>query len=87
MWKNPQKLVNVGNPIWNTFCYCNIFQISTDFELFKRFRVKHGSTELCSHRLIPTLITNPPELHFGQEVLRGDLQYLHYDLVDMHKLS
>jgi hypothetical protein len=40
---------------------------------------------LCSHRLIITLITNPPELRFGQ-VLHGDLQYLYYDLIDMHKL-
>jgi hypothetical protein len=30
---------------------------------------------------------NPPELNFGLEVLHGDLQCLHYYLVDMHKLS
>jgi hypothetical protein len=64
--------MEVGDPIWNTFYYCNIFQISTDFELFKRFRVKAELTELCSHSLIATPITNPPELHFGQ-VLHGDL--------------
>jgi hypothetical protein len=29
--------LEVGNLIWNTFHYCNFFQISTDFELFKRF--------------------------------------------------
>jgi hypothetical protein len=58
-----------------------------DFELLKRFRVKTGLTELCSHKLIATLIANPPELHFGQEVLHGYLQCLHYDLVNMHKLS
>jgi hypothetical protein len=79
--------VAVGNIIWNNFCYCNFIQISTDFELFKRFRVKSELTKLCSHRQIATPIVNPPELHFGQEMLHGDLQYLHYDLVDMHKLS
>jgi hypothetical protein len=46
-----------------------------------------GLIELCSHRLIATLIANPPELHFGQEVLYSDPQTLHYDLVDMHNLS
>jgi hypothetical protein len=42
---------------------------------------------LCSHRLIAKLIENPPELQFGQEVIHGNLQCLHYDLVDIHKLS
>jgi hypothetical protein len=42
---------------------------------------------MCSDRLIATPIACPPELHFGQEVLYGDLQCLHYGLVDMHKLS
>jgi hypothetical protein len=42
---------------------------------------------MCSHRLIATTIANPPELDFGQEVLHGDLQRLHYDLVDLHKLT
>jgi hypothetical protein len=58
-----------------------------NFELFKRFRVKAELTELCSHSLIATLIVNPPGIHFGQEVIHGELQYLHYDLVDMNKLS
>jgi hypothetical protein len=44
-------------------------------------------TELWSDMLIATLLANPPELHFGQEVLHGDLQYLHYDWFDMHNLS
>jgi hypothetical protein len=44
-----------------------------DFELFKRFRVKAELTELSSHRLIAAPIANPPELHFGQEVLHGYL--------------
>jgi hypothetical protein len=79
--------VEVGNPICNTFQYCNVFQISTNFELFKRFRVTAGLTEMCSHRLIATIIANRPELHFGQGVLHGDIKYLHYRLVDMHKLS
>jgi hypothetical protein len=35
--KNPGNIVEVGNLICNTFQYCNVFQISTDFELFKRF--------------------------------------------------
>jgi hypothetical protein len=35
--KNPRKYGVVGNPIWNTFHYCNFFQISTIFELIKRF--------------------------------------------------
>jgi hypothetical protein len=39
------------------------------------------------YSLITILIANTPELLFGQEVLHGDLQYLHYYLVDMHKLS
>jgi hypothetical protein len=87
MKKHLEKFVEVENPIWNTSHYCNFLQISTDSELFKRFHVKDGLTELCSHRLIATLIGNPPKLHFGQKVLHGDLQCLHYDLVDMHKLS
>jgi hypothetical protein len=29
----------------------------------------------------------PPELNFGQEMLHGDLQCLHYDLVGMNKLA
>jgi hypothetical protein len=37
--------------------------------------------------MIATLIANRPELHFGQGVLHGDLQCLHYDLVEVHKLS
>jgi hypothetical protein len=79
--------MEVGNPIWNTFCSCHFFHISTYFELFKRFRVKAGLTKLCSHRLIATLIANPPELHFGQEELHANLQCLHYNFIDMHKLS
>jgi hypothetical protein len=31
------KIVGVGNPIWNTFNYCNFFQNSMDFKIFKRF--------------------------------------------------
>jgi hypothetical protein len=42
---------------------------------------------LCSHSLIASPIANPLKLHFGQEVLHGDLQCLNYDLVDIHKLS
>jgi hypothetical protein len=58
-----------------------------DFELFERFQVKAGLTDLCSYRLIVTLIPNRPELHFGQGVLHGHLQSLNYHLVKMHKLT
>jgi hypothetical protein len=43
--------------------------------------------ELWSNRLIKILIANPSKLHFGQEVLYGDIQRLDYDLSDMHTLS
>jgi hypothetical protein len=76
----------VRNPICNTFHYCNFFHISADFEIFKRFRVQAGLTDLCSYRLIVTLFANGPELHFGQGVIHGDLQGLHYHLIDMNKL-
>jgi hypothetical protein len=56
--KNPEKIVDVGNPIWHIFHYCNIFQISTDFEIFKRFPVKAALTNLCSIRLIATNFPN-----------------------------
>jgi hypothetical protein len=78
--------VGVGNPIWNTF-YCKFFQISTDFEIFNRFQVKSSLTELWSIKLVATAITNPTELNFGLGVLHGALQTLHYNLIDMHKLT
>jgi hypothetical protein len=62
--KNPKKFVEVVNPVWNTFIYYNFFQISTDFELFKRFQVKIDLTEMCSYKLIATPIANPAELYF-----------------------
>jgi hypothetical protein len=46
--------VEVGNPIYNTFHYCNFFQIYTDFELIRRFQIKADLTDLCSNRLIAT---------------------------------
>jgi hypothetical protein len=58
-----------------------------DFEIFKRFRVKAGLTELYSYRLIATLFPNQTELHFWQGVLYGDQQSLHYHLLNMNKLS
>jgi hypothetical protein len=73
MSKNLRKIVEVENPICKTFSYYNFLQISTDFELFKPFRVKAGLSELCSHRPIATPIANPPELHYGKEVLYGGL--------------
>jgi hypothetical protein len=39
--------------------------------------------ELWSDMLIEILIANPSKLHFGQEMLHGDLQRLDYDLGDM----
>jgi hypothetical protein len=43
--------------------------------------------ELWLDRLIEILIANPSNLHFGQEVLHGDLHRLNYDLGDMHTLT
>jgi hypothetical protein len=43
--------------------------------------------ELWSDRLIEILIANSSKLHFGQEVLHGDLQRLDYDLSDIHTLN
>jgi hypothetical protein len=43
--------------------------------------------ELWSDRLIEILIADPSKLHFGQEVLHGDIQLLYYDLGDMHTLT
>jgi hypothetical protein len=76
--------LEVGNPIWNTFLYYIFFQISTDFKIFKRFRVKSGLTDLCSYRLIATSIANPGELHFREGVHRDDLQEFQYHKADMH---
>jgi hypothetical protein len=44
-------------------------------------------TELWSIKLVATAIANPPELNFGLGVLHGALQTLHYDLIDMRKLT
>jgi hypothetical protein len=79
--------VEVGNPIWSNFCYWHFFQFSTDFELIKRFQVKLDLTKLWSIKLIATVIANPPKLDFGEGVLHGSLQTLHYDLIDMYKLT
>jgi hypothetical protein len=40
--------------------------------------------ELWLDRLTEILIANPAKLHFGQEVLYGDLQILYYDMDDMN---
>jgi hypothetical protein len=55
-----------------------------DFKLIKWFWVKASSTGLCSIWLIASLIANPLELLFGQEMPHSDLQDLHYHIVDMH---
>jgi hypothetical protein len=44
-------------------------------------------TKLYSISLVATAIANSPELNCGQGVLHGALQTLHYDLIDMHKLT
>jgi hypothetical protein len=44
-------------------------------------------TELWSIRLVATAIETSPELHCEQGVLHGALWTLHYDHVDMHKLT
>jgi hypothetical protein len=62
-------------------------QISTDFELFQKFRVKNSLTELWSISLVATAIETSPELKCGQGVLHDALWTLHYDHVDMHKLT
>jgi hypothetical protein len=79
--------VKLGNPIWSNFCYCNFFQLSTDFEIFNRFRVKSSLTELWSISLVATAIETSPELHRGQGVLHGALSTLHYDHVDIRNLT
>jgi hypothetical protein len=50
----------------------------------KDFGKKTDLKELWWDRLIEILIANPSKLHFGQEVLYGDLQRLDYDMGDMH---
>jgi hypothetical protein len=42
---------------------------------------------LWSDRLIEILAPNAPELHFGQELLHGDLQRMEYDLDDRYTLT
>ena len=44
-------------------------------------------TKLWSLKLFATAIETPPELDCGQGVLHGALQTLHYNLIDMHKLT
>jgi hypothetical protein len=78
--------MEVGNPSLNTFSFGNFLKISTDFELSKYSR-KTDLNELLSDMLIEIFIANPSKLHFGQEVMHGDLQRLGYDLGDMHILT
>jgi hypothetical protein len=42
-------------------------------------------TGLSSDGLIATLIANPLDLLFEQEVIHSDLKTLHYDMSDMHQ--
>jgi hypothetical protein len=73
MRKHLGKFIEVGNPIWNTFCYCNFFPFSTDFELIQRFQFKFELPKFCSLRLIVTSIANPPELKREQGILHVSL--------------
>jgi hypothetical protein len=61
--------------------------MSKYFELFKRFEVKRGLTELWTIKLLATTLANQPGLHFGQSWLHFDLNTLDYHLVDMHTLT
>jgi hypothetical protein len=61
--------------------------MSTDFELFQKFRVKNSLTELWSIKLPATTLANQPGPHFGQGWLHCDLDTLDYYLVDMHTLT
>jgi hypothetical protein len=85
--KIPGKFVEEEGVIVNNFCNYNFLRFPTNFKLFQRFQVKLDLTKLWSIKLIATAIENPPELNFGRCVLHGALQTLHYDLIDMHKLS
>jgi hypothetical protein len=40
--------------------------------------------QLCSNRLLETLVANPSKLHFGQGLLHGDIQGLYYGMGDRH---
>jgi hypothetical protein len=42
---------------------------------------------LCSISLVATALTNLPELNFGRGVLYSALKTLHYNIIDMHKLT
>jgi hypothetical protein len=42
---------------------------------------------LCSLSLVTTAIVHPPELNFGRGVLHGALKALHYEFIDMQKLT
>jgi hypothetical protein len=44
-------------------------------------------TKLCSISLVAAAIANSPELNCGQGVIHDALKTLHYDLIDMHKLT
>jgi hypothetical protein len=44
-------------------------------------------TKLLSISLVATAIENSPELNCGQGVLHGAVQTLHFDHINMHKLT
>jgi hypothetical protein len=48
---------------------------------------KTDLNELWSDRLLEIVIANSSKLHFGQEVLHGDLERLYYDLGDRYTLT
>jgi hypothetical protein len=73
--------------IVKNFCNYIFLRFSTNFKLFQRFQVKLDLTKLWSIKLMATAIENSPEFNFGRGVLHGALQTLHYNLIDMHKLT
>jgi hypothetical protein len=79
--------VDVGNQIWNTFIIDTSSKSSWILNYFKDSESNLVWPDLCSISLVATAIANPPELNFGWGVLYAALQILHYDLIDMHKLT
>jgi hypothetical protein len=73
--------MEVGNTIWNIFSFWQLLPHLHGFWIIQRIPGQTDWTELWSDRSIASLIANAPELHFGQEVLHGDLQGLDSDLI------
>jgi hypothetical protein len=78
--------MEVENPIWNIFMLATSFKSPLILNYSKDSR-KTDLKELWSDRQIEILISNAPELHFGQGLLHGDLHRLYYDLGDKYTLT